>query len=1079
MAEVDRFEHFVIERRSDGSLWELGRGAMGVTYKAFDTNLRSDVALKVINAQYLNSDTARQRFLREARAAASLRHPNVATVFHLGNSEGGFYYAMEYIEGETVEKRVQREGPMTAELALRIGRQVCRALIAADRQKLVHRDIKPSNVMLVLDEDEDHLLVKVIDFGLAKSLVAAADQSVTVSMGGFVGTPHFASPEQLEEKEIDVRSDIYSLGATLWFMLTGRPPFQGSMASVIHQHLSQPLPPDILVKLHPRIAALVEKMQAKNPAYRFQTPGELKKELDQVLDELKGGSPTLAPLEQPVAAVSSGSSTTSGFITGQLIRNRYQIIGQAPFDRTIFKAKDIHSNRIVALRPLPYTARQEPDRLELMQQEITRLRTIHHPNLLEVLGFESYDRGLFIVSEWIKGFSLQELLRARRALSWEETARIVKPLSKVLDFVADRQLLKGQVTLRNIFVEIPQYAENASEVQRLPVSSWPAFIVKIDVLAFGEIATQSLIEPTQTVVEPIGLDIPPNQIQQLAWVIYELLGGAKPAIGSSSSVPRLNPLPNLSEAGNSILRVGGGEPSSYTTASVFLTELEKAELDRETQIAPAAGPRQRVPGVPDGRTGSQPSFPEDNRPRTSPALLKVLIGLIAVFLLFAIGALLFVNLFHNSKESASVGISQGSVSINTKPEGATVTWNGQEIGKTPLISYSLPKGKQLLGMTLPGFKSQSIQVEINDGTLNDVGVIPLGREVGQLTLKSTPAGLPFEVVDSDNKVTFGTTPQTFESMPAGKYTVRIKRQGWANFSAPVDLQSGGTAIVDHAFDGVSVTLKSDPAGTTIYVGQTELGKTPLTVTLPLEPVELVSRLGALAPVSQQIVPQTSASNVFEFKHDYGLVSVTSDRSDAEVSIGGVDLGKVPIEGILPPGKHQVVVKIPDAADQNRTADVQSGRRVVMYFTSTGAVTAPGTPSAPLVPFISTNQPSQQQMDQMPAMPDADKATPVATPKLRPARTAQSRESSTPVYRNKDDFEHARDQAYKRFDSQWDARKEAFKKEKDYYDYQIDHSDGNAKQAWKQKKEMVNQRLDQLDDQKDEAKKALKRQWNDD
>ena len=164
MGETDKFEHFVIMRHADGSLWELGRGAMGVTYKAFDTNLRSDVALKVINSQFLNSETARQRFLREARAAASLRHPNVATVFHLGNSEGGFYYAMEYVEGETVERRVQREGPLPPELALRITRQVSRALIAADRQKLVHRDIKPSNIMLVVDDEEDHLLVKVIDF---------------------------------------------------------------------------------------------------------------------------------------------------------------------------------------------------------------------------------------------------------------------------------------------------------------------------------------------------------------------------------------------------------------------------------------------------------------------------------------------------------------------------------------------------------------------------------------------------------------------------------------------------------------------------------------------------------------------------------------------------------------------------------------------------------------------------------------------------------------------------------------------------------------------------------------------------
>ena len=296
MGETDKFEHFVIMRHADGSLWELGRGAMGVTYKAFDTNLRSDVALKVINSQFLNSETARQRFLREARAAASLRHPNVATVFHLGNSEGGFYYAMEYVEGETVERRIQREGPLPSELALRITRQVSRALIAADRQKLVHRDIKPSNIMLVVDEEEDHLLVKVIDFGLAKSLVAAADQSLTVSMGGFVGTPHFASPEQLEEKEIDIRSDIYSLGATLWFTLTGRPPFQGSMISVINQHLSHPLPSEVLATLHPQIAALLEKMLAKQAEDRFQSPSELKRQIDEILSDLKGETPTFAPM---------------------------------------------------------------------------------------------------------------------------------------------------------------------------------------------------------------------------------------------------------------------------------------------------------------------------------------------------------------------------------------------------------------------------------------------------------------------------------------------------------------------------------------------------------------------------------------------------------------------------------------------------------------------------------------------------------------------------------------------------------------------------------------------------------------
>src|SRR6266404_8842824 len=183
MPERISFDHYQTLTREDGSPVELGRGAMGITYKAFDTNLRVNVALKVINSKLLESTVAQQRFLREARAAAQLRHPNVASVFHLGSVSGSFFYAMEYVEGETVEHRVEREGALDPSLAVRITRQVARALIAADKQKVVHRDIKPSNIMLVRDEDEDHLLVKMIDFGLAKSLSSGADQSVTVTSG--------------------------------------------------------------------------------------------------------------------------------------------------------------------------------------------------------------------------------------------------------------------------------------------------------------------------------------------------------------------------------------------------------------------------------------------------------------------------------------------------------------------------------------------------------------------------------------------------------------------------------------------------------------------------------------------------------------------------------------------------------------------------------------------------------------------------------------------------------------------------------------------------------------------------------
>ena len=224
MPERISFDHYQTLTREDGSPVELGRGAMGITYKAFDTNLRVNVALKVINSKLLESTVAQQRFLREARAAAQLRHPNVASVFHLGTSGKAFYYAMEFVDGETLESFIRREGPVSPAMALRITLQVTRALAAATRHHLVHRDIKPANLMLVKDDDD--FLVKVIDFGLAKSIKHTDDEDLaTLSMGGFVGTAHFASPEQLEEKEIDVRSDIYSLGVTLWYMLAGQVPF--------------------------------------------------------------------------------------------------------------------------------------------------------------------------------------------------------------------------------------------------------------------------------------------------------------------------------------------------------------------------------------------------------------------------------------------------------------------------------------------------------------------------------------------------------------------------------------------------------------------------------------------------------------------------------------------------------------------------------------------------------------------------------------------------------------------------------------------------------------------------------------
>ena len=272
-----RFGVYEIDCRADGSLYELGRGAMGVTYRATDTSLQREVALKIIKTDVAerNAD-ARERFMREARAAAALRHENIATVYQFGMclETGQYFYAMELIEGETLEERVRRAGPLDTRITIDIAQQVTSALAAAEKHGLVHRDLKPANLMLVSPDGETSsnkkLVVKIIDFGLAKAFHTPTDLK-SLTHDRFVGTPAFASPEQFEHSALDVRSDIYALGETLWFALTGKTPFSGRTMEEIHRaQKSNVLPIEQLKAAHvpSGLRSLLESMLAFEPASR-------------------------------------------------------------------------------------------------------------------------------------------------------------------------------------------------------------------------------------------------------------------------------------------------------------------------------------------------------------------------------------------------------------------------------------------------------------------------------------------------------------------------------------------------------------------------------------------------------------------------------------------------------------------------------------------------------------------------------------------------------------------------------------------------------------------------------------------
>jgi serine/threonine protein kinase len=620
------FEHYQLLKNPDGSFAELGRGAMGITYKAFDTSLRCNVALKVISGSLLEDERVGERFLREARSAAQLRHRNVASIFHLGKHGNRYFYAMEFIDGETVDALVKRNGPLECLFALDIAQQVASALIAAEKQHLVHRDIKPSNLMLVR-EDDGEILVKVIDFGLARSAMQSTAGG-EITSGGFVGTPYFASPEQLDRQTEDIRSDIYSLGVTLWYMLIGKPTFTGSVASVIAQHLDKPPPFETLAILPSEVVAVLRKMLEKDREQRIQTPLELRNELKSCIERLRGPSISAQPPTTgwnfDTIALSNTSPLSLRPEVGWQLKKRYRLledIDPANPART-FHAEDLVLRARVTVRVF----HADPEVVGQIEQEAKRIQAAGHPNFVKVFTVER-ERGFsFAVLEWLEGFPLVDLLRARRALTLRETRMLLKQIAPAVD-TARAANLTVEMNLRDILVHFPEgWAESSADVVlHCPLDEWPAFVIKLDALGKAkELETSA----TWYGERPVGSDQTQyHDIIQLGIMTYELLGG---------NAGSFTPLATLSEDGNRILRQCLTPGRSYPTGIDFynalnaLADVTPPAADTIT-LATRSSPSRQIP-APEVSPPIPPT-PERPSPPRKNLLLPIILGLVAILVL--------------------------------------------------------------------------------------------------------------------------------------------------------------------------------------------------------------------------------------------------------------------------------------------------------------------------------------------------------------------------------------------------------------------------------------------------------------
>ena len=272
-------------------LRRLGQGGMGQVYLAEQLSLKRNVALKILSADLAANATSLQRFRAEAEAVAKVTHANIVQVYATGEVEGLPFIALEYVEGRNLREFVTKKGPPELLLALSIMRQTAAALQRASEAGIIHRDIKPENILLTRKGE-----VKVADFGLSRCLGDPQPLHLTQS-GVTMGTPLYMSPEQVEGKPLDCRTDIYSFGVTCYFMLAGQPPFDGATAfEVAMKHARDEPPPlsGVRPDLPPALCAVVHKMMAKDPAQRHQTGKEVLRDLARVRESLGGQTAAIA-----------------------------------------------------------------------------------------------------------------------------------------------------------------------------------------------------------------------------------------------------------------------------------------------------------------------------------------------------------------------------------------------------------------------------------------------------------------------------------------------------------------------------------------------------------------------------------------------------------------------------------------------------------------------------------------------------------------------------------------------------------------------------------------------------------------
>jgi len=475
---------------------EIGQGSVATVYLAKDLERNRVVALKVIQPELAEESQFARRFQREAKLLARLDSPHVIKVLDYGEEEGLTFIVLEYVEGRTLAAILEEEGALEVEWALSLARQVAQGLAHADEAGIVHRDIRPANVIVAPSG-----LLKIMDFGIARG----ADLS-QLTVTGILGSPHYLSPEQAEGKEVDIRSDIYSLGVTLFEMLTGQRPYEDENAvDIVLKHLQEPIPSlrQFDEEIPGEVDELVKRCLAKDPEERFRTPEELMEAIDETLREAEGGPPP----------------GMEAALVGQTL-GQYRLverIGRGGM-ATVYKAYQPALDRYVAVKVLPTYLAHDPNFAARFRREARAIAKLEHPHVLRVYDSGQEGELSYIVMRYVEGGTIKKILG--RPLALDRTVDIIAQVGDALDYAHQQGIIHRDVKPANVLLDRGRWALLAD----FGLAKMAASSMQITKTGVG-VGTPAYMSPEQAQGKPVDAR---SDIYSLGIMLFEMLTGQVP-----------------------------------------------------------------------------------------------------------------------------------------------------------------------------------------------------------------------------------------------------------------------------------------------------------------------------------------------------------------------------------------------------------------------------------------------------------------------------------------------------------------------------------------------------------------------